>query len=215
MRGYPGIDSPNEHPLFADPPAPLPATVEKDQGKESRNETYQQIVDRLSDDCKLWLLRIIAAGDRGITLYELSEKYRIPQNAFSGRITKLKEYGLVRHTKERRPTKTSMAAVIVATARAIETKPKQREFDEMTTRTTSPVDIPDAVFNPRWPKDTHGDPITNGKYRYVDGKQSMVVMVEESAEGDLAFFWPVSAPSDRRNHEEHAMPDAKWERVKS
>lgn len=172
MSDYPIPDSGDQVPgLFGNQPTLFGISSEVlDQGKESRDKTYRDNVSEYPARCKLWLLRIIAAGSRGVTLDELSSVTGHPPNSFSGRITELQDAGLVRRTKERRETRAgSTAAVIVATARATEAKPKQQEFKNMTTRTTTRNDQPDAVTRKPNRDDLNGNPLVDGLAYKING----------------------------------------------
>ena len=86
-----------------------------DQGIASRNETFfNDVLPNIPERCQAVYDQIVAAGKRGVTLYELAIQMGVGQNVISGRVTELKAAEFVVHTKERRPTRTSTAAVIVA-----------------------------------------------------------------------------------------------------
>ena len=85
------------------------------QGIASRDETFlSDVLPNVAERCQAVYDRIFAAGKRGVTLYELAIQMGVDQNVISGRVTELKAAEFVVHTKERRPTRTSTAAVIVA-----------------------------------------------------------------------------------------------------
>lgn len=91
------------------------------QGKQSRNETFHNIVRRNAEHrwCKI-LKAIRAAGSHGITCDELAANFECFPNQVSGRITELKAAGLVMHTARRRPTRSGgMASVIVVTEKGV------------------------------------------------------------------------------------------------
>lgn len=89
-----------------------------DHGRISRNETYREIVETLTEKRMAWLKIIAAKGEHGATLDELSIDHETAVNKFSGRITELKKSGLVVRRGEKRATSSgSTAAVIVATDR--------------------------------------------------------------------------------------------------
>lgn len=176
-----------DQPTFFGGNSPSPDAFLVDHGKRSRDEQYQWIVDELTEREKLWYSRIVIAGVRGITRDELAVKYSCPQNAFSGRITALKQAGLVRDTKERRETSMGgMAAVIVATS-LLETDQTSIPFSEQEQTTVSnQVDsnddddegsfIPDEPPMPGQltretaPLDQHGEPMKAGNhYRFDRG----------------------------------------------
>jgi predicted transcriptional regulator len=86
-----------------------------DHGRQSSQETLAAITPTLSERRQEVLAAIVAAGAPGITLDELSQRFDVPAHSISGRITELKKAGLVRHTGERRRTRSGCsAAVIVA-----------------------------------------------------------------------------------------------------
>lgn len=164
-----------------------------DEGKQSRDETYREIKDELPDRCRIWLARIIAAGSRGVTLDELSAATGIPVNKFSGRITELKDAHLVRHTSDRRPTRSgSTAAVIRATDKATsEPKHRHQEFPEMSTQTKPANELPDAITNQRIPRDQNGDVITHGA-RYRVPLVGLVQVHYDVDQDEFYIFRPTS-----------------------
>ncbi len=105
--------------LFDAPPAPVTAPVDRvptDQGKQSRDETYREVRETHDLQRQKWLVRIMAAGRRGVTLDELSARFNVPANSFSGRITELKDLGSVVRTGERRPTRAGKSAAVIVAA---------------------------------------------------------------------------------------------------
>ena len=160
-------------PLFDGKPQ-VATELATDQGVESRNETFAEIMDSLTEREKPWLLRIVAAGDRGVTLYELSEQTGIPQNAFSGRITSLQTKMLVKRTKERRPTLNSTASVIVATDRARQAKDRQLTIDDISTQQPKGEELtmntmPDQLTCNEIPTDQDGEPMQDGRCYRING----------------------------------------------
>ena len=86
-----------------------------DHGRRARNSAFEKIAAELPERQRLWFRRIVDCGRRGVTLDELSVLTGQPPNQFSGRVTELRDRGLVARTKERRDTRAgSKASVIVA-----------------------------------------------------------------------------------------------------
>tara|TARA_R100001369_G_C3207966_1_gene147307 strand:+ start:17 stop:463 length:447 start_codon:yes stop_codon:yes gene_type:complete len=57
---------------------------------ENRNKTYRNIVNRIPAKRKR-IYEIIVMHDQGITAQQISERYNIPINQITGRITELKD----------------------------------------------------------------------------------------------------------------------------
>ena len=95
--------------------------VTADHGTQSRNETYATVAADHEIARSKWLAQIVAAGRRGVTVDELSDRNDVSPNTISGRITELAREKLVVRTAQRRETRASTAdrritaAVIVAT----------------------------------------------------------------------------------------------------
>lgn len=88
-----------------------------DHGKASRDDTYADRADTHNAKRQEVLSLIVGAGRHGMTLDELAVHFDVAANQISGRVTELKKRGLVRHTRQRRKTRTgSTASVIVATS---------------------------------------------------------------------------------------------------
>lgn len=87
-----------------------------DHGRQASVEAFQVIAPTLSERRQRILAAIVDAGAAGVTLDELSQRFGVPAHTISGRVTELKRAGLVRHTGDRRRTRSGCsAAVIVAT----------------------------------------------------------------------------------------------------
>ncbi|QDT07967.1 hypothetical protein K227x_63970 [Rubripirellula lacrimiformis] len=198
FRDQPSLfDAPAVVPGPAIAPGPVDANRGVDQGTKSRNETYREIASELPGRCRIWLGRIIAAGERGVTLDELSASTGLPANEFSGRITELKRRGMIHHTDQRRPTrKGSTAAVIRATERARQPHHHPQGFDDMTTKTLPPTDLPDAITNNRVPRDQHGDLIKHGG-RYLVPNLGRVE-IHYDVDADEYFFFRPGRPDQQQ-----------------
>jgi hypothetical protein len=168
--------------LFDAPESPVVVPV-VDQGKQSRNETYQAVVDKHHGDRSLWYTRIVTAGPRGVTLDELSAMYDTPANRISGRITELAELRLVVRTSERRETRASLptrkitAAVIVATSYLSTGTPKPMATEYM----------PDQVTSARLPRDKSGNHI-EAERTYLVSKRGMKSVRVRVFEADCELF---------------------------
>ncbi|MGB7323506.1 MAG: hypothetical protein WBD31_01450 [Rubripirellula sp.] len=204
-----------EQPSLFDQPSPVvhsPAIdQEVDHGIASRDETYRDIVDNLPDRCRIWLARVIAAGENGVTLDELSAMTGTPAHEFSGRITELKERRFVRHTETRRPTRSgSTASVIQATARATEPQPIQQEISAMATKTIA-TDLPDAITNTVVPRDQDGDVIQHGARYLVPGVGR--VQVHHDVDADEYMIFPVGRPDKQQTLASFPSQSQAWERM--
>lgn len=98
-------------------PAARPAAMPFDQGKVSRNRTYDAVQPRHKESAELWLRRIESAGSAGVTLDQLSEDSGVPVNFFSGRITELANARKVVRTGERRQTRSGRTAAVIVAAK--------------------------------------------------------------------------------------------------
>jgi DNA-binding HxlR family transcriptional regulator len=103
------------------PAAAAVIDVTADHGPQSRNETYAAVAADHEIARSKWLAQIVAAGRRGVTVDELSDRNDVSPNTISGRITELAREKLVVRTAQRRETRASTAerritaSVIVAT----------------------------------------------------------------------------------------------------
>jgi len=104
-----------------------------DHGTQSRNETYAAVAADHDIARSKWLTQIVAAGRRGVTVDELSDRNDVSPNTISGRITELAREKLVVRTAQRRETRASTAdrritaAVIVATRFLTEDAPTETD----------------------------------------------------------------------------------------
>ncbi len=90
-----------------------------DHGAQSRNETFRTSVrPSVSERRAAVLGAIVRAGSAGMTLDELSVCFGCSPNALSGRVTELKQMGLVRHTADRRRTRAGASAAVIVAVRA-------------------------------------------------------------------------------------------------
>jgi hypothetical protein len=151
--------------------APVQSVVPVDNGKASRDETYREVRQHHDSDRMIWLCRIVAKGLEGATLDELATEYGVEASSFSGRITELKDRGLVVRTGERRQTrKGSTAAVIVATKlfpsdNAPRCSSSTHAGEPMTTATSY---MPDQLTCTSTPVDQHGDAIQDGRMYMIN-----------------------------------------------
>lgn len=186
-----------------------------DHGKRSRDETFSEIGDT-AGRCRIWLARIIAAGKRGITRDELSAATGVPQNAFSGRITELKNHEppLIQDTRERRPTRSgSTASVIVATewARNHLNPSPHPELPVMSTKTVPACELPDASPNEFIPVDETGNPIEAG-CRYIVpgfGRAETFYEIDE----DEMYVFPANDPAKRQRVDMMPPQETPWQRI--
>jgi hypothetical protein len=107
--------------------------VTTDHGPQSRNETYEAVAADHDIARSKWLTQIVAAGRRGVTVDELSDRNDVSPNTISGRITELAREKLVVRTAQRRETRASTAdrritaSVIVATRFLTEDAPTETD----------------------------------------------------------------------------------------
>jgi hypothetical protein len=206
--------SPRRDQAFLDQPSffggtnPSPDAFLVDHGKRSRDEQYSRIVDDLTEKERTWYSRIVMAGVNGITLDELASRYKVPQNAFSGRITGLKKAGLVRHTKERRPTSSGgTAAVIVATEFLVTDQPSlpsqpsaaapPAETERQTVVPPSDNSMLGDLNRDEPPVDQDGNPMTSGNRYVID---SQLFFCFEADDGELLVQRCTSDGKARPNH---------------
>jgi hypothetical protein len=191
-----------------------------DEGKKSRDETFQEVLPHIRDDQNKWLARIIAAGPKGITAFELSEKYKTPQNVFSGRLTELAKLGKIVRTSERRPTVTSTSAVIVA-ADFLHATRSERAEQQPTGPSRRPVrnedTMPDALTNPKAQRDSCGHLLVNGAdYSIYDAGGRLVAGHVRVSEDDFGTQYVVkmSSPDARPQRIDEMTKGMRWERLK-
>ncbi|MCG8651170.1 MAG: hypothetical protein MI861_15135 [Pirellulales bacterium] len=163
---------------------------------EQPQQPAQEKTAELPQRYQIWLGRIIAAGEHGVTLDELSQQTGIPANEFSGRITELKQRGLVQRTSQRRPTrKGSTAAVIVAAPRALKQSVKHQR-QPASKNSPADNDLPGGMTNAETPRDQYGRLITHGQRYRVPGV-GLVEVYYETDEDEFYIFRPL-APEKRQ-----------------
>lgn len=196
------------------PAAPASPAPPADQGEQSRNETYREVRETHDLQRSKWLMRIIAAGRSGVTLDELSARHGVPPNTFSGRITELRDLGLVVRTGERRPTRAgSTAAVIVATQffNADASAPQPALTNQEQAAMSADV-MPDQLTNTATPRDTQGRPLVPGRcYRVARlSGGSVRVEVYEDEQGNLCCC---AAGTDHVQRIDEMDPRTRWTRA--
>lgn len=205
-------------------PLPPKLKAKADEGKRSRDETYEDVLPHATKDRNMWLGRIIAAGPSGVTLFELSQQYGIAQNVFSGRVTELKDAGKVVFTKHRRPTLTSTAAVIVATeflasSQAINqqlSEQSQRESHRGPRRSRDPDDtMPDALTNPKSQRDANGDLLQHDSEYAIYDHGKLVAGRVRVYEDDLGTLYMVrmGSPNAHPQRVDEMTKGMRWEKL--
>lgn len=215
--------------LFEQPMSPI--HVPADQGKQSRDETYREVRETHDRQRQTWLMRIIAAGRRGVTLDELSARHNVPASAFSGRVTELKDAGLVVRTGERRPTRAGKsAAVIVAKQFFIDNGGEpgsvvDRSADRISAPAAAPVAsapgrpavtsdvMPDQLTNAGTVRDRRGRPLEAERWYRVStpgSNGSVRVKVYEDEQGNLCCC---RAGGDHGQRIDEMDPAVQWDRV--
>lgn len=201
------------------PPASTP-----DEGIRSRNDNLAAQRPRMPKSRQLWLSRIILAGPRGTTLHELSQRYSVAPNTFSGRVTELVNAGLVVRTQLRRPTDNGSANVFVAaeyysagpsddaTSPPAASTGHRPPADARSSRAAAGDYLPDQLTAPSQPRTTGGDLVTAGRcyalYDSAGGLMAGRVNVREDDAGDLHVYRIDPAKSQRVD----MLPDGtRWE----
>jgi hypothetical protein len=160
-----------DQPSLFDPPMVATAPVQpvasglsgklEDHGKASRNETYHEVKGDHANDRMIWLCRIVAKGVGGATLDELAAEFGVEASSFSGRITELKNLGLVVHTAERRRTRKGSTASVIVAVDFLKSGEK-REASNQKGNAVSTGYMPDQLTCTSTPLDQYGDPIRDG-----------------------------------------------------
>lgn len=174
----------------------IPASL--DRGTESRNEAYDRIASELPERRRVVYARVVATGERGLTVDELSAAMHVPPNAVSGRITELVQLGLVVRTDIGRQTRSgSFAKVVVArpfvTAEQLAYQAKQpfsklspvsdsRKDSNVSTTYQTANDQPDGLTRNTVPRDQFNQPLCAGAQYLVNGKR---VLCFDNDSGDL------------------------------
>lgn len=211
-------------------PSDGPPAVPADQGEQSRDETYRDVRTTHDLQRQKWLVRIMAAGRHGVTLDELSARHGVPPNTFSGRITELKNAGLVVRTGERRPTRAgSTAAVIVAaeflhrsrhspsavgqssTAPDTDTPSDTNPHDSTSEAPMASEILPDQLTNTSTPRDTSGRPLEPERWYRVSQRGGRAVRVKVYEDEQANLCCAVAGEPGQRIDE--MAPGLTWERA--
>ena len=156
----------------------VPVLPTRDEGKQSKVETYAATLPNHRSQRGIVLARIASAGRNGITRDQLVEELRLPLGSVCGRVRELKDANLVIDTRERRQTSNGATAAVLVCREFLICTNDTKEERELT---TSHDAMPDELTCTKTPTDERGEPMQAGRQYQIN--QIRVVCFEDN--GDL------------------------------